>query len=359
MKKATGQARIRVSVTAILALALLASACGSNSGGTADEPVDTPTSSTEIAGNPTDTPATSTETGSDDGPSEPLTVASFPGTALTLPLTVAQEQGFLADEGLDVTVIEIGSGPQITAALIGGSAQVAVAAPGTYFPAVVGGEDLRVLPPFMGLDWNLVALSSSGMSTVEDLEGKRVGVAARGGAYEAYLNQYLQQEGIDPDGYVTWVALGPVAAAAEGIDSGQVDALSTTATAVANLRGRGIELDTIVSAPEGTAGAMGDVGVGSFYMTTPEHADSELIAAFCEGMFAAVEWIHDEQNTEAGAAVMASEYGIPEEEALALWNQLRDAYAEEITPDRWEQVAAPFADGETDLSLSTVRAPAC
>src|SRR5918994_969279 len=83
------------------------------------------------------------EAGGGDETTRLTVVIPFPSGAVFYPLFVAKENGYFAEEGIEVTVEPVdGSGATIQQ-LSAGQAQVAVPSPGPFMQAVARGEKLR------------------------------------------------------------------------------------------------------------------------------------------------------------------------------------------------------------------------
>ncbi|VAW31876.1 Pyrimidine ABC transporter, substrate-binding component [hydrothermal vent metagenome] len=110
----------------------------------------------------------------------------------------ALEQGFYADEGLDVTILEgaVEIVPQQIVAA--GDAQFGVAWVPKMLASREQGVDLVNIAQIFQRSGTLqVAWADSGLSSVEDWAGKRVGTWGFGNEWEVYAA--LRQAGIEPD----------------------------------------------------------------------------------------------------------------------------------------------------------------
>lgn len=142
----------------------------------------------------------------------PLTVAEPVHLIGYLPLYVAIHEGYFAQEGLDVTVVQATGGAHVTAVVSGDAF------------AVIGGVDSNALAnqgnsdPILGIvncvnRANVYLFARKGLAPASDsnedmaafLQGKRI-VAGRFGGSPNLLTRYLvQQVGLDPDKDVTLI----------------------------------------------------------------------------------------------------------------------------------------------------------
>src|SRR5690606_20950242 len=174
-------------VAFVLVAALVFSACGDDSGddGSADQP--------QRAGDGERTPEQSD-----------LMVGIIPIANLT-PLYVAQQEGFFEERGLNVETTAGTGGSALTAALQGGSLDIAYSAYTTVLQAVPAGFDLRVVahqnsaqeePP----DGSAIITSAdSDIEDVSDLEGARVAINALNNVNYLTVRAFLDENGVDSD----------------------------------------------------------------------------------------------------------------------------------------------------------------
>jgi NitT/TauT family transport system substrate-binding protein len=150
-----------------------------------------------------------------DGP--PLTAAELSKVKLaTLAGTqqpiffVAQDKGFLAEEGIEVDVETITSGgSMVIEVMAAGQADLGVSAPGELMLAIEKGVPVKLVGAFeyqfidkQGRSWDgavLVCEDSDSYMKLEDLRGKKIAVVDVGSVYNYYLRYQLRKRGMDPD----------------------------------------------------------------------------------------------------------------------------------------------------------------
>src|SRR2546426_1929983 len=122
----------------------------------------------------------------------------------------AREMGIFAKHGLDVDLVLIDGGAPSAAALISGQIQFGNFGGTETMSGVAAGSDMVAVLPFVPVTpWQLLAKSE--YKTPEDLRGKVVGVASKGGSIEVAPGLSLQRPKLDPHKDVTKQALGSVA----------------------------------------------------------------------------------------------------------------------------------------------------
>lgn len=111
---------------------------------------------------------------------------------LSIPVYIAQKQGFFSDEGLDVTVKEYSSGKKATQALFAGAVAISTAADMPVVFESFKRQDFCTIAtftysfPFV----KIIARKDSGIKTGADLKGKKVG-ANRGTSSHFFLGVFL------------------------------------------------------------------------------------------------------------------------------------------------------------------------
>jgi NitT/TauT family transport system substrate-binding protein len=122
----------------------------------------------------------------------------------------AKEMGIFAKHGLDVDLVLIDGGSPSAAALIAGQVQFANFGGTETMSGVAAGSDMVAVALFVPVTpWQLLAKTD--YKSPEDLRGKTVGVASKGGSSEVAADLSLQRLKLDPNKDVTKQAFGSVA----------------------------------------------------------------------------------------------------------------------------------------------------
>jgi NitT/TauT family transport system substrate-binding protein len=128
-------------------------------------------------------------------PVEEVTVAA--AAYLTGALVyVAEDQGFFENNGLEVTIKDYGSGKAAADALIDGEADISTSAGFVFVSNSFDHADLRVFGTVATAQVKeLVARKDKGITTIDDLIGKKIGVTRKSGA-EFLLGVFLVTNGL-------------------------------------------------------------------------------------------------------------------------------------------------------------------
>jgi ABC-type nitrate/sulfonate/bicarbonate transport system substrate-binding protein len=136
----------------------------------------------------------------------PLTLA-IARTPLSLPLYVAQAEGYFADAGLVPKIVDCSGGHRCLQLVLDGVADIATAADSPIMFRSFERDDYVVIGTFATAsdDVKLVARRSAGIASPRQLQGQKVGVV-RGSSSQFFLDSYLLWHDIDP-GSVNLIAL--------------------------------------------------------------------------------------------------------------------------------------------------------
>jgi ABC-type nitrate/sulfonate/bicarbonate transport system substrate-binding protein len=156
---------------------------------------------------------------------KPVTFAyQTPTLNSTLPLIVGVDFGFFAAEGLEVKTIFIRGGPTAIAALVGGDVDYTIVAGVPAVRAIAQGAPLTIISgmqPYM--DYTL--MGSRGITQVNDLRGKIVGVTGAGGIAEYAAVEGLAKKGLVRDrDYKILYGVGNSPARAQALEGGRIHA---------------------------------------------------------------------------------------------------------------------------------------
>jgi len=177
-----------------------------------------------------------------------------------LPLTVAEQLGYFADEGLDVRIEDFKGGSAALKALLGGSADVVVG----YFDHIVRlqaqGRDLvgvALMGKYPGLVLGVRTELADKVKTPADLKGLKVGVTKPGSSTNYFVFYLLAKEGLKPTD-VAIIGVGGGSSAVAAVERGQVDAISHVEPVITTLERRG-EIKVLVDTrnKEGTEAVFG------------------------------------------------------------------------------------------------------
>ena len=142
----------------------------------------------------------------------------------TLPVVMAQDFGFFAAEGLEVKTVFIRGGPTAMAALVGGGVDYTFVAGVAAVRAIAQNAPMLIvsgMQPYM--DYTLIG--GKGLSTVNDLRGKVVGVTGPGGVAEFAAVEGLAKKGLLRDrDYKILYGVGNSPARAQALEIGKIHA---------------------------------------------------------------------------------------------------------------------------------------
>lgn len=150
----------------------------------------------------------------------PLRIAIVSRSTLDMPYFVARERGFFRAEGLEAELILM-KAIQTVQALLGGSIDFGTAT-GTAVSAAVNGAEVRVVLALTDRpSFDLVA--QPGITSIQQLRGKKIGVSAVGSLTEILARQILMAHDVPPD-QVTFLGLGPSHVTYAALKAGVIDA---------------------------------------------------------------------------------------------------------------------------------------
>src|SRR5256714_7308114 len=168
----------------VASLAILATACGGGAGG----PAVTATSSQAAASaSPTARPCCT------------KVIAAYSNISADDWLSwYAFEKGIFTDNGLTVDLQSINGGAQTSAALLAGSVQIAQFGGAEALSANAGGGDLVVVANLAPV-YPYKLYAAKGITSIQGLKGKRVGVSNAGGPSDIATRAALKAGGLDAD----------------------------------------------------------------------------------------------------------------------------------------------------------------
>ncbi len=236
-------------------------------------------------------------------PIEPLQKITFAGNSLSFTgylIFVALEKGYFKDEGLEVTLqIKYPHGKAILNALIEKEADLGVTSETPFMHAVLNGKKIYALATILtaGKHLAIVARKDRGISTVEDLKGKTIGVTL-GTNGEYFMETVLLLNSISRE-EIQVLNLKP-GQMFDAIMKGEVDAIATWNTQMYKIRK---ELGE-----KGSSFYADGVYAASFVLAARQdyvHKNPEIVNKFLRALITASAFIqtHPEESKE-----IASEY---------------------------------------------------
>ncbi|WP_424356723.1 ABC transporter substrate-binding protein [Methanocella sp. MCL-LM] len=136
---------------------------------------------------------------------------------------IADEKGYFAENGLDVTIHEYEAGLYAVDDMLKGKNDIAVATEFVMVGKIFDQEEIGSIASIAKYESHyLIGRKDRGIEDVSDLKGKRIGYA-RGTSGEFYLNRYLELHGMNLS-EITPVDVRP-SQYAEAIENGSVDAI--------------------------------------------------------------------------------------------------------------------------------------
>jgi ABC-type nitrate/sulfonate/bicarbonate transport system substrate-binding protein len=153
----------------------------------------------------------------------PLHVGHASVNSRMSPLWVAAKEGFFKKQGLDVKVVNIRGGTQVTQALLGGGLDIAYSDPPATIAAIAAGAPLvEVMATATVMPYYLVGAPA--VKSLSDLKGKLVGSSGLGlSASRMAILVAFKQLGLDPErDKITLVAAGVEPERLAGLASGAI-----------------------------------------------------------------------------------------------------------------------------------------
>ena len=150
---------------------------------------------------------------------------------------VAKDAGLFRKHGLDAEVIFFRGGQMATQALVAGDPPIVNI--GTVVQAGLQGHDV-VLIASSESAYNYSVVARPGVSKLEQLKGKRLGVSGFGSASHNAALILLRQFNLEPNKDVTVVVAGPTMERLAAMDAGRIDATILTPSELPRARKQGL-----------------------------------------------------------------------------------------------------------------------
>lgn len=223
---------------------------------------------------------------------------------------VAAEAGLWRGHGLDVEFSLISGTPASMAALIAGETQFAVGSGDAVLRVQAQNPDVvSLVTTTVGSTHRLMVVPA--IQRLEDLRGKRIGVAAIGDGAYSIMSKALVRLGFNPNADVTWIGTGggSTAAMISGLAAGAFDATPLTPPndIIAARQGAHALIDTAdLDLPSG--------GLAVNTMRSTLEQRRQVVKAFVAGVVDAVRLY--KEDADFGKEVLARYTGMTDPEAI-------------------------------------------
>lgn len=250
------------------------------------------------------------------GGGETVRFQDYPGTGNLL-VRVAIAKGFCEDRGITCSLTTIPSGAGGAQALLAGSVEVGML-PGLGLAAAVAKG-----APFAGFTGAMIRsvivfpvnndiVGADYAATIKNLDGKKIGVSARGTPGEFVAKMLLKAQGVDPDN-VTFVAVGGPSTAYLSMSTGQVDAALSWAPigAICEVLETCKVVWSQADSPEPALLQM-DAGANNLLVSTRAYAadNPQVIEAIKAATADAEVWLQDPANFDELVALVKETFDI-------------------------------------------------
>jgi ABC-type nitrate/sulfonate/bicarbonate transport system substrate-binding protein len=235
-------------------------------------------------------------------------------------ILVAEQKGFFAKNGLDLTTSNFSTGKQCLDTVIGGAADIATTAESPITAAMLSKQPIAFLARMEYSDDKTLTAVSAKINTWTDLKGKRIGYTAGTGS-EIYTATLLAKANLTTAD-VTLVNLRPQDMVA-ALATGSIDAYDTWEPHISfgkkTLGDKVKELNTA-----GVYSETFNIVVMQDYLKS----NRELIEKFLAAMIEAEAWM--KTNREDAITVIANIVGMKRDDLAPIWND----YVYHVTLDQ-------------------------
>lgn len=208
------------------------------------------------------------------------------------PFHLARQKGYFEDEGLTVEFVDAPSGGESTNKLIAGEVDIAYASYTPFFlaesrQAAQSSGGIRIVAGASSAGPNscvVVALPTSAVKSVRDMEGKRVAITAPNTISDLLVMSAMKADGLDY-GSVEWVQT-PFPQTADRLKAGEVDAAFVTEPFIRDAMNRAgaVQIFDTAVGPTTNLPTAGWASTGDFVKENPR-----TIAAFQRAMLRGTE----------------------------------------------------------------------
>lgn len=228
-------------------------------------------------------------------------------------LYVAIEKNIFAKFGVDVKLLPVQTGDEALKAIVGKSADIAIAAVTPYAFLAINKPEMKIFATIAeSSDSQIIANKSKGITSPTDLRGKKIGYA-KTTISELGLEKILQANGMQR-GDVQWINLKPLVMPT-ALMSGEIDAYSAWEPHLANgakvLGGKAI----ILTVPKNTYTWQTNLVADESYINSNKDTLENFIKALIETEKFVLE------NKEESINIAANHVNIPADILKSIWSK--------------------------------------
>lgn len=257
-----------------------------------------------------------------------MTLQVYPGSLVSLPEYIGVEAGIYEENGLNVNLLPLRTGPDSIAGAASGSADAVSNSLGNTLLANGQGQDLVLVanawnaPLFSWMKqpaYDMSGLDQAYPNNLSGFKGARIGVAGRGTETELFTRVLLSDAGIDPDSEVTWVPVGFGQTAVAAFEAEQVDIIITMepVQTILDTRGTG---EMVIDLPSGEGPELFRTypGVSRIALRSHVAENPDMFEAYLTAHDQVIAFISDPANVDEVAAIFSEASGQPLDIATAI-----------------------------------------
>ena len=273
-----------------------------------------------------------------------------PSDSMIIP-GIARDSGIFAKYGFDADVVLVTGSPRVVQSLIGGSFDYAIPGGTPLLRARVQGADTVILSTITDYSTQRVMVHPrSGIQSVEQLKGKKVGVTQYGSEGDAFLRLVLQRAGLKPDIDVQIIQTGGSGLTVTSLVAGKIDAGAMGGSVTSVLASRKTGAKTLITAQE--LNVLAPSGVLATTRRKIARSRDE-VRRFIQ---AYVEAIHFLKNNREAAIRIMQKYmgGLPMDIVSQLYDDARDEFPP--LPLAREEAIQAVLDRDADPKTRSLKA---
>lgn len=260
-----------------------------------------------------------------------ITVGVFTSSPINILERLAQSEGFFENRGMDVEFLEIASGPELTSAVVGGTAQYSIGMVPVVAGAVSNGECLTYLSAGQRSMYDIIAQpewklkGSSPMEKIASLKGARVSVPAIGGVVHVATQKLFAEAGLG-EGDVTYIATGGFATGLPSFQEGQVDVMIAYPPMMETLNDS--EFQFVVDLHSDSAENPWSKLLQGGAVVRCDYAEQnpEQVVQYCSALWDAWDFAMNEENLDAVVTKLADSMVIDPNIAEQLWGEYAQTF---------------------------------